>query len=80
MKSLLVVCIVVMCLSCDAPPNRDNLNPMVRYMADTMFAHRRRDIDIKMDSLCALHIDQYRQTAIDSLLLIEQKRIEELSE
>jgi hypothetical protein len=79
-KVVTFILLFSMLLSCEAPPNRNNLNPMVRYMADTMFSHRRSEIDIRMDSICLQHLDSLRALAIDSLLLIERKRINELSE
>lgn len=79
-KIAIIIFFVIITMSCEAPPNRNNLNPMVRYMSDTMFSHRRSEIDMMMDSLCMMRLDSLRTLAIDSLLLKERKRINELSQ
>ena len=79
-NSLVFLVLSSLSLACQSTPNRDKLNPKVNYMADTMFAHRRREIDIRMDSLCQLRMELYVQEAIDSLMTLELNRIDQLSE
>lgn len=49
-------------------------------MSDTMFAKRKAGIIEELDSLCQVENPKLKQKAIDSLLIIEKKRITELSE
>ena len=56
------------------------LSPEVKYMSDTMFAKRKAGIIEELDSLCLIENPKLKQKAIDSLLIIEKKRIAELSE
>jgi len=49
-------------------------------MSDTMYNKRKRMIDDELDSLCLKRIPLLKQRAIDSLMIIEQERIRELSE
>lgn len=49
-------------------------------MSDTMYNRRKSIIEDELDSLCLERIPLLKQKAIDSLIIIEQERIRELSE
>lgn len=66
--------------SCGDTKSRQSLSPEVKYMSDTMYNKRKRMLDDELDSLCLERIPALKQRAIDSLLIIEQERIRELSE
>jgi len=66
--------------SCRETKSRQSLSPEVKHMSDTMYNKRKRIIDDELDSLCLERIPLLKQRAIDSLMVIEQERIRELSE
>lgn len=78
---LIVFCLALLISACNASPDySESLNPEVRYTADTMFAHRKSLINASMDSLCEeLNLNIY-ESIKDSMLNVELKRIEQLSQ
>jgi hypothetical protein len=66
--------------ACTPDPNQLILSPEVRYMSDTMFLNRRKLLDQELDSICLIQKEALVQAAVDSLLIIEKRKIEELSE
>lgn len=49
-------------------------------MADTMFSNRKTILNSETDSLCAITRETKFSSMVDSLLQIESRRIEELSQ
>ena len=49
-------------------------------MCDTMYNNCKRMINDQLDSLCLERMPMLKQRAIDSLMIVEQERIRELSE
>ena len=65
--------------SCSSNPNKANiLPPDVQYMADTMFSHRRRSIELEMESICQEMMPFLVEQARDSLVAIEQEHIKSI--
>ena len=82
-SKILVAAIIVLGLafcSCSDTRSTQSLSPEVKYMSDTMYNRRKSIIEDELDSLCLERIPLLKQKAIDSLLIIEQERIRELSE
>ena len=73
-----LVVLLFICFGCDLPSKRTKLSPEIRYMADTMFAKRRNQMIDEMESICKIRKEEFVSQFIDSLLLVEQSRIEEL--
>ena len=70
---------IILC-SCRNTQSRQSLSPEVKYMCDTMYNNCKRMIDDQLDSLCLERMPMLKQRAIDSLMIVEQERIHELSE
>lgn len=74
------ILVLIGSISCQRGQKLDVLIPEIQYMADTMFANRSLSIIANIDSLCAISKEKELWKAVDSLLLIEAKRIEELTQ
>jgi len=63
--------------ACGPDSNKANLlDPQVKYRADTMFIHHRRQILDDMDSLCVLRQEELINQSVDSLLIRNKKQID----
>ena len=80
MRIAAIIILLFIWASCESPANKDILNPEVRYVADTMFSRRKSKITAKLDSLCLIKTQKYYESARDSLIELEFRRIEELSQ
>ena len=79
-KVISIIALGVLWSSCGDSSGKQVLSPEVKYMSDTMFAKRKAALIEELDSLCLQESPKLKQKAIDSLLIIEKKRIAELSE
>ncbi len=55
------------------------LPPDIQYSADTMFARNRRVMKKELDSLCILRRDGLIKIKVDSLVILEQKSIKNIT-
>ena len=67
--------------SCGGNSNVANiLPPDIQYSADTMFARNRRIKKKELDSLCILTRDSLIKVKVDSLVILEQKSIKNITD
>ena len=79
LKTTIAIIFCILMLSCDNQSNKANiLPPEVQLMSDTMFANRRRAIIQEMDSICEVQTPEIIRITRDSLVQLEQDRIQEI--
>jgi len=76
---LIAMLISVSISSCGGDSNRANiLPPDIQYAADTMFGHRRRVIQLELDSLCMIRKDSLISAKVDSIISKERQSIKNI--